>query len=324
MKYGIAILLAAIPAFAAVNGTALNGTTGKPQAGVSINLVQPGQNGMQQLGQTKSGADGSFNLDVNIPPGPALLQSTYQGVTYTQAIPPGTPTTGVKVNVFEATATAPKDMDIQHLILLEPSAATLRISETFLVRNKSNVTFQDSANGSVRLYLPAGAPTDLKVSIDSTGVPIQRPLEKGKAAGQYKVSYALKPGDTRFDLEYMVPASETFSGKVFSNDPPVKLVTPGSVTLSGDGISDLGQEQTTQARVYGFKGNSFKVKILGVGSIRTPADTSVQPPAGEESGAPKCCEETPARVNKQAAWVLGLGLTILLLGGTILFRRGTV
>jgi hypothetical protein len=161
----------------------------------------------------------------------------------------------------------------------------------------------------------------LKVSIDSTGVPIQRPLEKGKAAGEFKISYPLKPGETRFDLEYSIPASETFSGKVFSNNPPVKLVTPGTVTLSGDGVSDLGQEPTTQARVYGFKGNSFNVKILGVGSIRTPSD--VQAPSAEESGAPKCCEESPARVNKQAVWVLGLGLTILLLGGTILFRRGT-
>ncbi len=36
---------------AAVNGVAVNGTTGKPQAGVSINLVQPGQNGMQHWGR---------------------------------------------------------------------------------------------------------------------------------------------------------------------------------------------------------------------------------------------------------------------------------
>jgi hypothetical protein len=189
------------------------------------------------------------------------------------------------------------------------------------VENSSKTTYQDNVNGSLRLYLPKGIPTDLKVSIDSTGVPIQRPLEQGKQAGGYKVSYALKPGRTQFDLEYSLPASETFSGKVFSNDPPVKLVTPGSVTLSGDGITDLGQEQQTQARVYTFKGNAYTVKLLGVGSIRGPE--AVQPPAGEESGAPKCCEEVPARVNTQAAWVLGLSLTILLLGGTLLFRRGT-
>ncbi len=321
MRAVIWMVVAALPAFAAVNGLAVNGTTGKPQADVAINLVQPGANGMQALGQTKSGADGSFNIDVNIPPGPALLQSTYAGVTYTQAIPPGTPTTGVRVNVFEATAEAPADMTTQHLILIEPSATSLHISETFFTKNNSTTTYQDTANGSLRLYLPEGVPADLKVSIDSTGVPIQRPVEKGKQSGQYKINYPLKPGETRFDLEYSLPASATFSGKVFSTEPATKLVTPGTVTLSGDGLSDLGQEASTQARVYSFKGNSFKVDILGVGSIR-PAE-AVAPAAGEESGAPKCCEETPARVNKQMSWVLGISFSILLLGGTLLFRRGT-
>ncbi len=315
-----AMALYASTAFAAVNGIATNGTTGKPQAGVAVDLVQPGANGMQALGQAKTGADGSFNIDVNIPPGPALLRSTYLGVTYTQAIPPGTPTTGVKVNVFEATAEPPAKLKMQHLILLEPSATALRVSETFFAQNTSDVTFQDTVNGSVRLYLPAGVPDGLKVSIDSTGVPIQRPVEKGRVPGQYKINYPLKPGETRFDMEYSLPATATFSSKVFSNDPPTKLVTPGAVTLSGDGITDLGQEAQTQARVYSFTGLSFKANILGVGSIRVPE--AEKPPPGEESGAPKCCQEVPARVNKQMAWILGLSLTILLLGGTLLFRRG--
>jgi len=320
MRFPLWVVLAALPAFSAVNGIAVNGTTGQPQANVSINLVQPGANGMQALGNSKTGADGSFNIDVNIPPGPALLQSTYAGVTYTQAIPPGTPTTGVRVSVFEATAEPPAEMTTEHLVLIEPSATELRISETFFTKNQSNLTYQDAANGTVRLYLPQGAPTDLKVTIDSTGVPIQRPVQKGKQAGQFKIDYPLKPGETRFDLSYTLPASATFSGKVFSTNPPTKLVTPGSVTLSGNGLTDLGQEQTTQARVYSFTGNSFKVEILGVGSIRGPE--AVAPVAGEESGAPKCCEEVPARVNTQMSWILGLSLTILLLGGTILFRRG--
>ena len=261
------------------------------------------------------------NIDATIPPGPALLQSSYQGVVYTQAIPPGTPTTGLNIKVYEATSTPPPELSIQHLILLEPSATALNVSEMFFAVNKSNSTFQDLNNGSLRLYLPKDVPADLKVSIDSTGVPIQRPVEKGRQNGQYKINYAIKPGETRFDLTYSLPASETFSGRVFYTEPPTKLVTPGSVTLSGDGLTDLGQEQETQARVYTFKGNSFTVKLLGVGSVKGPS--AVEPPPGEESGAPKCCEEVPARVNTQMAWVLGLSLTILLLGGTLLFRRGT-
>jgi hypothetical protein len=312
------LLAAALPALAAVQGVVLNNTTGKAQPGAAINLVQPGQNGMQALGQTTSGPDGAFTIDKDIPPGPALLQTTYQGVTYTQAIPPGTPTTGLRVNVYQSTSTAPKEMTTQHLILLEPSATELHVSETFFNQNTSNVTYQDTANGSIRLYLPDGVPDGVKVTINSVGVPIQRPVEKGKGKNEYKISYPLKPGETRFDLDYSLPAAATFSGKVFSNDPPTRLVTPGSVTLSGTGITDMGQEPQTQARVYTFSGTSFTANILGVGSVRQQ-----QPAASEEdTGAPKCCEETPARVNQQMAWVLSLGFGILALGGMLLFRRG--
>ncbi len=31
---------------------------------------------------------------------------------------------------------------------------------------------------------------------------------------------------------------------------PLRLVTPASVTLTGDGIDDLGQEPQTQAHIY--------------------------------------------------------------------------
>ncbi len=319
MRAVLGFLLAALPALAAVQGLVVNNTTGKPQSGVSINLVQPGQQGMQQLGQATSGADGTFTIDKDIPPGPALLQSSYAGVTYTQAIPPGTPTTGLRVNVYQSTTTSPANMSTQHLILLEPSAAQLHVSETFFTKNESNTTYQDTANGSIRLYLPDGVPDGLQVTIDSVGVPIRRPVEKGKAKGEYKINYPLKPGETRFDLDYMLPAAATYSGKVFITEPATKIVTPSTVTLSGDGITDLGQEPQTQARVYTFSGKSFSANILGVGSIRGAEASTASP---EESGAPKCCEETQARVNQQMTWVLSLGFGILALGGTLLFRKG--
>jgi hypothetical protein len=160
----------------------------------------------------------------------------------------------------------------------------------------------------------------LKVTINSVGVPIQRPLERGRQAGAYKISYPLKPGETRMDLEYTLPASATFSGKVFSNNPPVKLVTADSVILSGDGLKELGTEPSTKARVYSFDGLAFKVNIQGVGSLRAPEAEAA--PSPEESGAPKCCEESPARVYTQMPWVLGLAFAILAVGGTMLYRKG--
>lgn len=319
------LFLAALPLLA-VDGTVLNATTGMPQADVTINLVQPGAEGMKSLGLGKSGPDGTFKIDAEIPPGPALLQSSFKGVQYTQALPPGTPRSGVRITVYDSTNKQPDEMSTQHLILLEPTATELRIAETFYTKNQSNLTFSDDANGSIQLYLPPTVADGLKVTINSVGVPIQRPLERGRQAGAYKISYPLKPGETRMDLEYTLPASATFSGKVFSNTPPVKLVTADTVILSGDGIKELGQEPSTRARVYGFDGLSFKTDISGVGSLRTP---QTEPLSAEESGQPKCCEVIPARLHKQKVlgvdtmyWVLGIAFAILGLGGAMLFRKG--
>ena len=55
----LAPILLSVSAFAAVNGTVTNTTTGKPQGGVIIQMVQPGQGGMQTLGTSKSAPDGT-------------------------------------------------------------------------------------------------------------------------------------------------------------------------------------------------------------------------------------------------------------------------
>src|SRR5579884_4345606 len=130
MKYALA-LFAAIPALAAVDGTVVNQTTGKPQPNTILMLMQPGQAGMQQLGTAKTDAAGNFHFDKS-PEGPKLLQAIYAGVLYTQMIPPGAPTTGVKVAVYDATKDAKVDHAAQHLIVLQPTGSALDVTDTFI------------------------------------------------------------------------------------------------------------------------------------------------------------------------------------------------
>jgi len=146
----LALAFALIPAslFAAIEGTIVNGSTGKPEPSVKISLVQPGAGGMQAIASATSDANGKFSIDHELPPPPALLQVDYKGVTYTQVQPPGRPTTGIQFQVFESTTKPPQGMQMAHLIMIEPSPTSLEISETFLIRNESTVTFQDPAKGT--------------------------------------------------------------------------------------------------------------------------------------------------------------------------------
>jgi hypothetical protein len=310
----------ALPAFA-VDGIVLNSTTGRPQPNVDLTLVQPGQNGMQQLGQAKSDAQGNFKIDVVIPPGPGLLQATYQGATYNSIITPGMPTTGVEVMVYESTNKTGIAKTAEHLILLEPGADLIRVSETFVISNETKTTYNDPAKGNVRFFLPKGSEEKAQVVISAPGgMPITRPAQRTDKPGFFKFDYPLKPGDTRVDITYTVPTAPKFSGKVAASDAATHLVTPSSVTLTGDGIESAGQEPQTQARIYNLTGLEYNVLVEGQGSLRRGEQSGGDQPQ-EDTGAPKV-EIGQARIYSRLGWVLGLTFGILALGGTMLYRRG--
>lgn len=318
MRIALLVLAAGSGLWASVDGTVMNVTSGKPQPSVLVTLVQPGAQGMQTIATVKSDAQGQFKIDKEFPPGPALVQAVFQGVLYTLVLPPGGPTNGVQVKVYDTTAKAGVAQVSQHMILIEPSAKSLDVSETFLVDNQTTTTFQDLAKGSVQFYLPEAADGKVSVTINSPGgMPIQRAAEKTKEKDVYKIQYPLKPGESRFDVSYSLPPSETFSSKVLHGEGVTRLVTPPSVTLQGTGIQSLGQEPQTQAHIYGADAADYSVKITGTGSLR---NAEAAPAAEEDAGEPQI-EEKAARVYSRMDWVLGLVFAILGLGGVLLYRR---
>lgn len=319
MKFALALLLASLPLLA-IDGVAINVTTGKPQSGVAINLVQPSQNGMVPLGNTTTDAQGQFKIDKQIPPGPGLIQATYQGTTYNQIITPGMPTTGIQVKVYDATKKAGVAKTLEHLILLEPGVDNLRISETFVLGNETNLTFNDPAKGSIQFYLPPSTGGKAQVVITAPGgMPITRPPLKTATTGIYKVDYPAKPGETRMDVTYTIPATDKFAGKVVASESATHLVTPPAVTVTGDGIEPAGREPQTQANIYNLTGLDYNLLIDGIGSLRGDDSQQAQ---GDDSGSPQVEIKKP-RLYGQLFWVLGLALGILALGGTMLYRRGT-
>ncbi len=319
MKALLVLFAISLPLLA-VDGVAINVTTGKPQSGVAINLVQPSQNGMVQLGSATTDSQGQFKIDKQIPPGPGLLQATYEGTTYNQIITPGMATTGVQLKIYDATKKAGIAKTLEHLILLEPGADLIRVSETFVLGNESTVTYNDPAKGSIQFYLPPATNGNAQVIITAPGgMPIPRPALKTPVAGIYKVDYPVKPGETRMDVSYTLPSSDKFSGKIVASDAATHLVTPGTVTVTGDGIELAGREPQTQANIYNLTGLDYNLLITGIGSLRQEASAG----AGqeEEGGSPQVEIKKP-RIYAQLPWVLSLAFAILALGGTMLYRRG--
>ncbi len=313
-----------LPAFAGIDGTVANGTTGSPQPNVILQLLQPTQQGLQTIGTARSDAAGKFHFDQE-PPGPKLVQAIYAGVLYTHMIPPGSPTSGVEVPVFESTRDRSAAKLAEHLILLQPSAGELSVSETFIYQNGGTKTFNDSSYGSARFVTLGELKQSPSVSITPPGgMPITRATQPDKAKNSYHVDYPVMPGETRFDVTYTIPAADPpeVGGKVLDTTAPLRLVVPNGVTLKGDNIEMIGQEPTTQAVIYAVKGNSFRVQIAGSGALSQGDDSATgQGAAPEDTGQPQIAEATP-RLYDRLGLILGLTFGILLLGSILLWRSG--
>jgi hypothetical protein len=316
MKFA-ALIVFCMPMFAAVDGVVTNGTSGKPAAGVQVSLVQPGQAGMQTVGTATSDAAGKFSFDT-APQGPTLLQASFQGVTYTKMLAPGMPTSGIQMSVYETTK-KPVAKVAQHMILIQPTGSDLTINETYLVADDTKEAFNDPENGTLQIYVPPEVKETPSVSITSgaNGMPITRPVQKTKTAGVFKVAYPMKPGETRVDLAYTMPASNpaTFSGKVLQQEGKTRLVTPNGVSLKGDMITEVGQEPKSQATIYDLNGDSFKVDVIGTGTLSAPSGDS-----GEDNGAPQI-QQAPPHIYNHLYWLLGISMAILGLGTVLLLRH---
>src|SRR4051794_8747725 len=237
-------LFFALASFGAVEGTVQNQTTGKPQAGDSVTLIELGS-GMNTVGSVRSDAEGKFSLNFDLKPGtPYLIQGLHQGVTYNRMLPPGSPSTGISVDVYDAAPKVPSAKVSQDMILLEPTAGKLEVNETVIYTNDGKTTLH-SPEGSLKIQTPPSVTSAPRMRITAPqGMPITREPEKGKEPNTWVVQYPIKPGETRIDFNYSVPAGKnpTFQGKILHGGGPVRFVAPPGVKLESPALTDLGPE----------------------------------------------------------------------------------
>ena len=315
-------LLAAHAALAAVSGVVMNGTTGQPQSGATVTLYKFGQGGMEPVAHVASGAQGEFTFQQDAGgQGPSIVRVDRDGVLYNHLMPPGTPTTGFTVTVYDAAKPASPPKVAKHMILLEPGGAQLTVSESYLVQNDSKTTLVDPRNGTVHFYLPPAAKGNMDVkgtAPDGAGMSVPVPSDKTAKPNVYTAKFELKPGETRLDVFYTVPYAEgqPVEGRIASNDENSYLIVPNGVTLTGDGLSDLGSEPRTQAHIYGLAGTSYKVQLAGTPAAAPSADSGDQ---ADTSGQPQI-EQILPRVYTRAKTIIGLALGILAIGFALLYR----
>ncbi len=335
-------LVSAAPIFA-VTGSVHNGTTGKAQGNATVSLFQITQNGPQMLASVKSTANGSFTINPpaggDPPPGPKLLQAAYEGVTYNRMIPPGTPADNLQIEVFDSSGKPGTAKVSTHMMLLEPQAGQLTVSESFVYVNPSKVTYNDPNHGTLRFYLPPGTGGKVDINVLApNSVPIHKAADKTDQADVYKLDFPVKPGQSRIDLVYQMPFTSPgqFDSKVLFKEPNTKMLAPEGVTLAANGLANVGQEPRTKASIYNFDGPDLKIDVQGTGALpregggnsssETQQDQSDQGNAQVSELMPQLYgKASPADGIMASAsavkWILLLIFGILALGFSYVYRR---
>jgi hypothetical protein len=314
MKKLLAWFLVALPVFA-VDGTVINKTTGKPQAGATVTLYNLGQAGMESIESVKSDAQGKFRIDQPVQ-GPHLIQTAFDGVTYNHMLPPGSATSGLSLEVYNSSKHPGAARVLRHFLIFQPAGAQMTVNEGFVFRNDGLLTYNDPEGGTLKFYLPAAAGGKVQVKATAPqGMPIDQAADKTGRKDVYKVAFPIKPGETNFELTYTLPYTSgmTYAGKVFpKTDDATLLVAPNGITLKGEGLENKGREPQTQAQVFGIKGADFKVQIEG-----NAAPAAADSDSGDSGPN---IEEIMPRVWNNVGWILALALGILALGFIVLYR----
>lgn len=309
------LILAALPALA-IDGTVTNKTTGKPVA-ATVTLYKLAEAGMESMETVKSGADGKFTIGQDVKGGPRLIQTAFDGVTYNHMLPPGAPTSGIALEVYNSSKSPGKAEVIRHGVLFEPSEKEMLVREIYFYDNTGNTAYNDPDRGTLQFFLPGEAKGAVQVNATAPqGMPIRRAADKTAKPNVYKVDFPIKPGQSRIELTYTLPYTSpgTFVGKDLFKGGATQLVTPATVTLKGD-VELLGKEPDTQLIMYRATKLDYKVEVEGTGSLRAAAEAG-----GEEGGGPSIQEIMP-RLQERMYWVLGLALGILSLSFVVLYRR---
>ena len=335
----VAFLFFSLPlAQAAVDGVVTNGTTGKPQPGSTVTLFQTTQQGPQNLGSVKTDAQGKFVFTQDVQPGqgggPLLLQAVHAGVQYNKTIPPGTPTTGVAIPVFETSKDHSEAKIEQHFFVLEPSPnGTMQVNEGFIYKNEGKTTWDDPDRGTLQFELPAAAQGKVEVNVLAPGgLPIRRaPDPLGNKPNQFKVDFAIKPGESRVDLAWSMPFKTpgVFAVHTLSKADLLRVVAPTGVEFKAPDLSVLGQEPTSKATVYALKGPDIQIDVQGTGVFNAPDDANAGSSNGQSlsENLPKLYGMLSANSNllqsiSAVKWILASVLATLAFGFTLLYRKG--
>ncbi len=300
-----------------------NGTNGKPAAGVEVVLVDPMQ-GMAELVKAKTDQQGRFSLQAGAAEGPRLVRATRDGVNYFRMAPPGT--SNVSLDVYDAAKKVEGIEGTADVIRVQAQGSTLQVVELLAVNNVSSPPMTMTADHGFEVAMPPGAQLGGADAQGPNGQPITISPQPLAQKGHYSIPYALKPGETRFQLAYELPynGEASFAPALLHSWKHVVLVLPASISFKPKNAAlfqhmDDQADGNVQVASNVKPGQDLSFRISGTGSFPQSPEETAQAAApnardsrpGGGLGPPIDAPDALARYR----WLILGALAVVLAGG---------
>jgi hypothetical protein len=201
---GFILLLVSSAYATTLSGTITNGTTGKPSGGDEVILIKLAA-GMEEVGHSKTDAQGQFSFTFDGDNTPHLVRAIHQGVTYHAPAPPGTNSLDLKV--YDV---GPKIADIHEVadvMYIQAKQGSLGITRLFAVDNNSKPPRTQMNDSNFEFYLPEGAQIDQAEAQTAGGEALNVQPSPQADKGRYAFVFPLRPGQTQFQVSFHLPYS---------------------------------------------------------------------------------------------------------------------
>ncbi|HTC93127.1 MAG TPA: hypothetical protein VK699_06720 [Terriglobales bacterium] len=286
-----------------ITGSVRNGTTSKPSAGDDVILLKLA-GGMEEEARTRSDSQGRFTLEAQDGNTPHVVRVMHQKVMYHAIAPPGTTSVG-EVVVYEAVRKLQGITGSADVMRMQSDGGTLRVAEMFVLRNDSTPSRTLMSDRTFEIYLPEGAQMDASSATSPGGMAVNSAPVPLPERGHYAFVFPLRPGETKFRIEYHMPytGSANFVPRVTVPMEMMGIELPKSIEFSpaqaesyGTALDEKGVVVEVAKNIAPGAGPAFR--IAGTGAISPEALKSLEGGGEDNSGNPPDSATAAAPANR--------------------------
>jgi Carboxypeptidase regulatory-like domain len=345
----LALCLATGTMFAAaqnITGTVTNGTTGKPAAGEEVTLLALSQ-GMQEIGNTKTDAQGHFSFPAPSDQAPHMVRVTHEGVSYFPQSGPLMPgSTTAELTIYDSAKKLEGLSQTVEVDRLQSDGKQLQGITLYAISNKSQPprTLADD-KGTFEIALPANAEIDSAQAKGPGGQPIATEAVPGSQQGRYLLTYPLRPGETQFQVAYHMPylGEASFSPKISRDVQHFVVMVPKSMSFTAkdpqqyQAMTDpqMADPRTTVMVATGVKPRQdLSYRISGSGIFQADNQQGTSDSGGGAMGGSQAAAndsrpggglgapiDAPDPLHQYRAYILGAFALVLVMGGAYIVSR---